>query len=104
MKHLFKYILLLSLTLSQTLYAQTDEEYIKALMVNKTEIFFLIMNDKNNDKKIRQEKIMAEVNPLFDFKLMARLSLHKNTWKSLTKEQKKNLLETFYFSSKGFLS
>lgn len=47
------------------------------------------------DKKERNERIVAVVNPLFDFRRMARLSLGKKHWVKMTRAQKKEFSALF---------
>jgi len=89
-------ISLLLLTLGTSLNAQqTQEAKIKEIMIQKTEVFFAILQDQNNTKQTREAKVLAEIEPLFDFKLMARFSLKKAQWKSLSKAQKSEFSEVF---------
>lgn len=47
------------------------------------------------DKKERNERIVAVINPLFDFRRMARLSLGKKHWVKMTRAQKKEFSALF---------
>ena len=64
-----------------------DEKLLFDKMAVISNNFYEILNDDKNDAKTRREKIIQEVIPLFDFKLMARLSLDKNIRSSITKKQ-----------------
>lgn len=79
----------LTLLLPAALIAQqTQEQMLKNLMIEKSERFFDILEKYANDCTTREQKILDEVTPLFDFDLMARLALNKTTWKSISKEEK----------------
>ena len=93
----FKYFLALSLAFTLPLFAGeiSKEEEIKQMMIKKSDTFFAIMADKSLENKVRKEKVLDEIGPLFDFKLMSRLALNKKIWKSLTKTQRKEFSEVF---------
>jgi len=98
MKYLFKYILLAAITVllpSFVLAQDSEAEQVKKVMVKTTKNFYDILNDKNNNKKIRKQKVLNEVGPLLDFNLMARLALNKKTWKSISKSQRSKFSEIF---------
>jgi len=97
MKIIFSF--LLTLLLPFYLQAQNaDEKHLYDKMSIISGNFYEILNDTNNDMQMRREKILGEVIHLFDFKLMARLSLDKKIRKSISKEQYKaftHLFETY---------
>ncbi|MEA3372262.1 MAG: ABC transporter substrate-binding protein [Campylobacterota bacterium] len=98
MKQFIAYLLILTFTLFAPLSlsaAQTEEEELKTMMIEKSEIFYSILRDKSSDTETREQKVLDEVSPLFDFNLMARLSLNKKIWKSISKEQRKQFSDIF---------
>lgn len=54
-----------------------------------------LLKDKALDKKERNKRIVDLVNPLFDFRRMARLSLGKKHWVKMTRGQKKEFSALF---------
>lgn len=54
-----------------------------------------LLKDKALDKKERNKRIVDLVNPLFDFRRMARLSLGKKHWVKMTRSQKKEFSALF---------
>lgn len=98
MKTLLKIIAIFAFTLflPATLSAEeTQEQKLRTLMEKKSDKFFTILETYSNDCDTREEKILDEVTPLFDFNLMARLALNKKTWKSLSKEQRAAFSDLF---------
>ena len=55
---------------------------------NTFENIIKIVKDKSLAKEQRNQKIVNAISPIFDFELMAKLSLGK-VWKSLKKDDKK---------------
>lgn len=95
-KNILKYFISLCLIFVISASAnQTEEEKIKEMMIKKSEVFFSILNNKEYDKQTRKQKILDEIEPLFDFRLMSRLALNRKTWKSLSKEQRSLFSEVF---------
>lgn len=54
-----------------------------------------LLKNKTLDKKERNKRIVEVVNPLFDFKVMARNSLGRKHWVNMTRAQKKEFLDLF---------
>ena len=52
------------------------------------------LRDTSLEKETRNKKIIDEVNTMFDFQLMARLSLGKK-WKKIKKKQRKEFVKVF---------
>ncbi len=72
-----------------------DKTYVKNKIKETTDKVLKILKQKNLSEKEKKEKIFQIVNPLFDFKIMARLTLSKSVWKKMTPEQKKKFIELF---------
>jgi len=64
-------------------------------MIKKSDTFFAILADQSIDDTLRRKKVLDELGPIFDFKIMSRLALNKKIWKSLTKAQRKEFSEVF---------
>ncbi len=95
MRNIFTYLLFIFISFMPLSAQQNDTEILKTTMIKISDSFYTILNDENNDKKMRQEKILKEVIYLFDFRLMSRLSLNKNTRSSITKTQFNDFTKTF---------
>lgn len=54
-----------------------------------------LLKNKTLDKKERNKRIIEVVNPLFDFRVMARNSLGRKHWVNMTRAQKKEFLDLF---------
>ena len=54
-----------------------------------------LLKNKTLDKKERNKRIVEVVNPLFDFRVMARNSLGRKHWVNMTRAQKKEFLDLF---------
>lgn len=54
-----------------------------------------LIQDKTIAKEVRNRQIETIVTPLFDFGLMARLSLGKTQWKKITPEERKTFTTLF---------
>ncbi|MEA3370804.1 MAG: ABC transporter substrate-binding protein [Campylobacterota bacterium] len=95
MRKFFTYLLLILILFAPLNAQESETEALKTTMVKISDNFYTILNDENNDEKMRQKKILKEVTYLFDFRLMSRLSLDKKTRSSITKTQFNDFTETF---------
>ena len=96
MKKIFKFLLLVSLFLlfSQNLVADEKAE-LKTNLLNKIDEIIVIVEDKKLSKEERNSNIVKAITPMFDFELMAKLSLGKNAWQSLNSEDKKKFTKLY---------
>ena len=93
MKALF-YAVLCSLILSQTVMADNksaDEELLR----NKLDAVVAVLQKEDLEQQAKNNEIIEIVTPIFDFSLMAKLSLGKKYWPGLTKEKKDIFAELF---------
>lgn len=95
MKSIYKKILVLFSVLffAQNLTANEQAE-LKAHFLSKIDEVILIVEDKNLSKKDRNSNIIKSLTPMFDFELMAKLSLG-NTWRELTNEEKEKFVNLY---------
>lgn len=95
MRKIYKRILML---LVATLFAQNlaanEQMELKEHFLNKINEVILIVEDKKLSKNDRNGNIVKSLTPMFDFELMAKLSLG-NAWKELTKENKDRFLKLY---------
>ena len=84
------FVLVSLFILTQNLVAN-EQTILKDHFLNKINEVIVIVKDKNIEKEIRNSKIVEALTPMFDFTLMAKLSLGKK-WKTLNKNDKKDFL------------
>lgn len=68
---------------------------VEALLKGKIEKVLVILKDKERAKPERHVSILKVVSPVFDFKLMAKLSLGKKYWPGLPAEKKVEYSDVF---------
>lgn len=88
----FGFILLL-ISLVQFCFGD-DKIDIKVLFTKKIDEVVKIVSDKSLDKETRNSSIVNVLNPVFDFELMAKLSLGKK-WFSLSSENQTKFVELY---------
>ena len=86
-------LLMLCFTSSAPFANEVDE--IRAMTKEKVDIVIKILKDKSLSKNEKKEGILETIDGLFDFSLMARLSLGKKHWKSLSKAKRNEFSELF---------
>jgi phospholipid transport system substrate-binding protein len=87
-KKVFALLVLLCLY-SGAAFADDDLANVKASVEKMANDVLGTLKQEGIDKKVRDEKVIEIVSPLFDFKRMAKLSLGKKHWKPLSKEKQK---------------
>jgi phospholipid transport system substrate-binding protein len=70
-----------------SLYADVTED-VKSTFSKKIDSAIEVAKNKKVDKKIRNNKIVDIMAPMFDFELMAKLTLGKKVWKKLSKAKR----------------
>ncbi|MEJ2469219.1 MAG: ABC transporter substrate-binding protein, partial [Campylobacterales bacterium] len=94
MKKLFYLVTILALLLPCSASALEEKE-IGPVMREKVDIVLEILNDQNRTKAEQNAAIEKEMDPYFDFTLMAKLSLGKEGWTSATPAQRKEYVRLF---------
>ena len=87
------FLLMLCFTSSAPLADEVSE--IRAMTKEKVDIVINILKDKSLSKNEKKEGILEIIEGFFDFSLMARLSLGKKHWKSLSKAKRNEFSELF---------
>ena len=82
---MFKKIILIISLVSMLFSNELDQ--IKKEFLETTDKMVKIVKDKTIQKDIRNDKIVKVISPIFDFELMAKISLGK-IWKTMNKDQK----------------
>lgn len=72
-----------------------DLSEVEALMERKVDAVISVLHDKESTEIDRRRKILNSVNSIFDFNLMARLSLGKKYWLELSKEDQLKFTDLF---------
>ena len=65
------------------------------LLRNKWDTIISILQKKDIDQKVKEEKVGKIVTPIFDFPLMAKLSLGRRHWPKLTPPQIEKFTQLF---------
>jgi phospholipid transport system substrate-binding protein len=68
---------------------------IRAMTKEKVDLIIQTLKDTSLSKKEKKEGILKTIDGLFDFNLMARLSLGKEKWKPLSKSKRKEFSKLF---------
>jgi len=86
--------------------AAADNTSAEAVLKKNIEAVFAVLEKKNLAQETKNNEIIEIVTPMFDFPLMAKLTLGRKNWSSLTAEQKEkftrlfvNRLRTSYLNS-----
>ena len=69
----------------------TAEEFLKSNL----DAVFVILQKKDLSQQAKNSKVVEIVTPMFDFKLMAKLSLGKKYWPDLKQDQRERFTELF---------
>ena len=75
---------------------------VETLLKEKIEKVLIILKDKERAKAERDDSILKVITPLFDFKLMAKLSLGKKHWPSLPAEKRGEYSDVFIKKMQNF--
>lgn len=84
---------LLFVLMTQSLSAQTQE--IADRFLQKADDVVKIVKNKTMATDDRMEQIIRVIEPLFDFRLMAKLSLGKKRWRPLSEEKKQEFTRLY---------
>ncbi len=93
MKH-FSYIIMFLLIFGPVVFAD-DQESAQTLLKGKLDGVLIILQNKGMEIKEKKQKLAEIVGPIFDFTLMAKLTLGKKYWPGLTTEEKTRFTEIF---------
>lgn len=76
--------------------AQADDAgAVQALLKEKIDAVVLLLQDRALDKSQRNDRILAQVAPLFDYPTMAQLSLGKKYWPTLSAAEQQTFSDLF---------
>lgn len=71
-----------------------EKEDLKKHFLEKVDELITVIKDKESSKDQRNEKIRVVIDPMFDFELMAKLSLGKK-WLTLNEEESKEFVKLY---------
>ena len=92
MKTLIKVLLISILSFSFSF--GDEKEDLKEHFLEKVDELITVIKDKESSKDQRNEKIKAVIDPMFDFELMAKLSLGKK-WLTLNEKESKEFVKLY---------
>ena len=72
-----------------------DKNVVKNLLKERFDCIKAVMERKDLDEKTKKVRIEDIIKPIFDLPLMSRLSLGRETWMAMTKEEQKKFFELF---------
>jgi phospholipid transport system substrate-binding protein len=75
--------------------AADDKSDVQTLLKSNLDAVISVLEDKEIEQQVKNEKVLEIVTPLFDFSLMARLSLGKKNWTGLSKEKQERFTQLF---------
>jgi phospholipid transport system substrate-binding protein len=93
MKHILNVVI--SLCYSTPSDAADDRSQIDNLLKSNLDAVFTVLQKRNLDQLQKNQEIVAIVTPMFDFELMARLSLGKKHWSGLAQDKREKFTELF---------
>lgn len=67
----------------------------KAKVEDSVQAVLRILADKESEVASRRERIMEVISPVFDFELMAKLTVGKTQWERFTEAQRKEFVDLF---------
>ena len=88
-------IAFLAILLTMPLVRADDTAEVMQMVKSNIDIVIDLLRNKEIDKKERNQKIIATINPFFDFRTMARVCLGETYWKPLSPAERKAFVELF---------
>jgi len=72
-----------------------DKDVAKKILESKIDAAIAVLQKNDLDQEGKNKQIIEIVTPIFNFPLMAKLSLGRKYWPSLTKEERQRFTELF---------
>lgn len=94
MKNLYKILLVFFALFGMQNAAANEQVQLQNRFLKKIDEVVLIVEDKQLSKDARNRKIVKALTPMFDFELMAKLSLG-NVWRELSAENAKKFVDLY---------
>ena len=93
LKNLFKILLLVGFIITSANALKQDE--IQVIMTKKIDNVLTILEQKSLPINKKGEEIVKIIDEVFDYELMARISLGKETWDTLNEQKQKEFTKIF---------
>ena len=93
LKNIFKFLLVLTLTITYANALQENE--IQEQMTKKIDNVLLVLEKKELSLSQKGEEIIKIIDEVFDYELMAKIALGKETWNNLSVEKQKEFVKIF---------
>ena len=93
LKNIFKILLLITITITSANALKQDE--IKIVMTKKIDTILGILERKDVTFAQKGQEIIKIIDEVFDYELMARIALGKETWDSLNEAKQKEFTKIF---------
>lgn len=93
LKNIFKILLLITITITSANALKQDE--IKIVMTKKIDTILGILERKDVTFAQKGQEIIKIIDEVFDYELMARIALGKETWDTLTEAKQKEFTKIF---------
>ena len=93
LKNLFKVLLVVLFTITSANAMKQDE--IQSVMTKKIDSVLTILEQKNIPFTKKGEQIIKIIDEVFDYELMARIALGKETWDTLSEQKQKEFTKIF---------
>ena len=88
-------VAIISLLLYYQSAAADDKSEVEKLLKKNLDAVLTVLQKKDLEQQAKNRDIVDIVTPMFDFELMARLSLGKKHWPELSQEKKERFTELF---------
>jgi len=85
---------LILIVFSQTVIAD-DKSDVRDLLQGKLDTVMTVLDKKDLESRIKQDKVAEIVEPIFDFLLMSKLSLGRKYWPGLSKKNQDKFVYLF---------
>ena len=93
LKKLFKILFLITFAITSASAMKQDE--IQTVMTKKIDNVLTILEQKNLPINKKGEQIIKIIDEVFDYELMARIALGKETWDTLSEQKQKEFTKIF---------
>jgi phospholipid transport system substrate-binding protein len=91
---IFLYIVLTLIILNQPGFSD-DKNSVEELLKSKLDAVFVVLQKNNLEQEAKNSQVIDIVAPMFDFSLMAKLTLGRKHWPGLSQENKEKFTELF---------
>ena len=93
LKNIFKILLLITITITSANALKQDE--IQSVMTKKIDTILGILEQKDVTFAQKGQEIIKIIDEVFDYELMARIALGKETWDTLSEAKQKEFTKIF---------